>query len=224
MAHPDDAELLCAGTLARAKNDGAVIAICVMCDGGKGIPAGRKIANLKQLRHREAQSAAKIIGAELFWFGDGDGELIDDPESRKILIEIYRRFKPTLIITHSPEDYHPDHRAASQLAEAASWFAASRGHVTASAALPSPPQVWFADTILCHGFEPGFYIDVSEQLVLKEQMLKCHRSQLARGKDGDFAPLAELMIQQARLRGAQSNSDAAEAFQLHPAFKRIGAF
>jgi N-acetylglucosamine malate deacetylase 1 len=36
MAHPDDAELLCAGTLARAKADGAAIAICVMCAGDKG--------------------------------------------------------------------------------------------------------------------------------------------------------------------------------------------
>ena len=223
-AHPDDAELLCAGTLARAKADGAAIAICVMCRGEKGMPAGKKIAKLDQVRHREAKEAAKIIGAELFWFGASDGELVADPRSQKKLIEIYRQFKPTLLIAHSPKDYHADHRAASALAEAASWSCASLGHVTASPAMKSPPRVWFADTILCHGFEPGFYIDISQQLVLKERMLNCHRSQLARGKDADFAPLAELMHQQAKLRGAQSGCPAAEAFRLHDAFKRTAAF
>src|SRR6476646_5695065 len=38
VAHPDDAELLCAGTLARAKADGAAIAICILCRGDKGLP------------------------------------------------------------------------------------------------------------------------------------------------------------------------------------------
>jgi hypothetical protein len=55
-------------------------------------------------------------------------------------------------------------------------------------------------------------------------MLACHRSQLERGGDGDFAPLQDLMLRQAAARGAQASCPAAEAFRWHHAFKRVGAF
>jgi hypothetical protein len=55
-------------------------------------------------------------------------------------------------------------------------------------------------------------------------MLACHRSQLQRSSDGDFAPLGALMQQQYKSRGSQSNVAAAEAFRWHHAFKRAGAF
>jgi LmbE family N-acetylglucosaminyl deacetylase len=137
---------------------------------------------------------------------------------------MYREFKPTLIITHSLEDYHPDHRAASQIAEAASWFAGSRGHVTDSPAMTTQPAVWFADTLNMSSFEPEIYIDVSAHLELKKKMLSAHKSQLSRGKDGDFAPLMDVMLRQCQTRGAQAGVAAAEAFRAHHAFKRIGAF
>src|SRR5207253_4976655 len=136
--------------------------------------------------------------------------------------EIFRRFRPTLAICHAIEDYHPDHRAASQLGEAASWFAAARGHVTDSPAADAPPAVWFADTIQMSGFAPHIFVDISGQVAIKERMLALHRSQLERSGDRDFAPLAELMRRQCQTRGAQAGVVAAEAFRPHNAFKRIG--
>jgi LmbE family N-acetylglucosaminyl deacetylase len=88
----------------------------------------------------------------------------------------------------------------------------------------SSPALWFADTINMSGFEPQFFMDVSSQLEMKKQMLGCHRSQLQRGKDGDFAPLMDLMVRQATTRGAQSGVAAAEAFRTHQAFKRTRAW
>ena len=224
MAHPDDAELLCAGALARAKADGAAIGIAVMCRGDKGAGSASKSENLAQLRHDESAAAANVLGAQLCWFGASDGELFDSHENRRDLIEIYRKFRPSLVIGHASEDYHPDHRAASALAEAASWFAASRGHVTASPALDVAPKLCFADTLNMAGFEPDFFINVGDQLEIKKRMLACHRSQLERGGDGDFAPLTDLMLRQAAARGAQAGVAAAEAFRWHHAFKRVGAF
>jgi len=225
MAHPDDAELLCAGTLARARSDGAAVGIVVMCRGDKGVgSASRAGENLGQVRHDEASAAANVLGATLFWFNAGDGELFDSYENRRNLNEIYRKFRPTLVIAHAAEDYHPDHRAASTTAEAATWFAASRGHMTASPALDAPPNLWFADTINMTAFEPDFFVNVGDQLETKKRMLACHRSQLERGNDGDFAPLTELMLRQAAARGSQAGCAAAEAFRWHHAFKRVGAF
>ncbi len=223
VAHPDDVELLCAGTLARAKADGAAIGICVLCQGDKGQP-DKPIANLAAVRRREMESAAAVLGSELFLGEFLDGALVDGSDERSKTVEIVREFKPTLILAHAPEDYHPDHQAASKLAEVASWSSASRGLKTKLAATNVPPALWFIDTIDMSGFSPGFYIDISAYADLKQRMLECHASQLARGDDGDFSPLAELMEIQYRARGMQSNVFAAEAFRLHHAFKRVPAW
>ncbi|MEQ2008444.1 MAG: PIG-L family deacetylase, partial [Limisphaerales bacterium] len=151
VAHPDDAELLCAGTLARARNDGAAIAICVLTKGDKGQP-NRPIKNLTAVRRKEMLAAASLLIAELFYSKFPDGELADSVAARRTLLEAVRQFRPTLVLAHSPEDYHPDHRAASALAEAATWFAASHGHRTVSPPLAEPPALWFMDTINMSGF------------------------------------------------------------------------
>lgn len=223
VAHPDDAELLCAGTLARAAKDGAKIGICVLCRGDKGQPA-ELIENLGDVRSREMQAAAEMLGGELLEGGIGDGELFDTFENRRMLIEMFRRFRPTLAIGHAAIDYHADHRAASLLTEAASWFCASRGHLSESTPLERPPVVWWMDTVNMIGFDPHFYVDVSDFVELKRRMIRCHSSQLARGDSSDFSPLEELMNQQSTTRGGQSGVRAAEAFRHHEAWKRIGAW
>lgn len=219
VAHPDDAELLCAGTLARARSEGAAIGVCVLCRGDKGQPS-RPIARLASVRRREMAASSRLLDAQLFPVGFPDSTLLNGLQQRRALTEIYRRFKPTLVLAHAPEDYHPDHRAASALAEAASWFCASRGYKTHSPALPTSPALWWMDTLNMSAFEPGFYLDVSAHLGLKVRMLSCHKSQLQRGSDADFSPPAELLRLQARTRGSQAGVAAAEAFRACHAFKR----
>jgi LmbE family N-acetylglucosaminyl deacetylase len=229
MAHPDDAELFCAGTLARAREEGAAVGVCVMCCGDKGI-GQHSTHNIEHStlngegRKREAEEAVRLLGGVLYWFEGRDGELVDSYENRKRLVEIYRQFKPTLVITHSPEDYHVDHRATYVIAEAATWLAASRGHVTETAALETAPGLWLGDTLNMSGFEPGFYVNVSGQMEMKRKMLECHQSQLARGGDKDFSPLGELMERQGRMRGEQAGVEMAEAFRWQQSFKRIRAW
>jgi LmbE family N-acetylglucosaminyl deacetylase len=219
VAHPDDTELLCAGTLARARTGGAAIGMCVLCQGDKGQPE-KPIRNLAAVRRREMAAAARLLGAERFCAGIPDSTLADTDVTRRKLTAIYRRFRPTLVLAHAPEDYHPDHRAAGALADAASWLCASRGYKVGGLAMPAPPALWWMDTLGMSDFIPGFYVDISPYLTLKEQMLACHRSQLARGRARDFAPLAELMRRQCQARGAQAEVLAAEAFRSSHAFKR----
>jgi LmbE family N-acetylglucosaminyl deacetylase len=209
--------------LAKAKAAGAAIGILTLCQGDKGQPRP-PLPKLAVLRRKEMTAAAKLLGAELFRGEFPDGELVDGPEQRKTLIETYRRFQPTLILAHAGEDYHPDHRAASKLAESASWFSASAGHESRSPPLDAPPALWWMDTVNMAGFLPGLYIDVTPFVELKRQMLACHRSQLARGEKGDFSPLEEQMLCQARARGAQAGVPAAEAFRAHLVWKRARAW
>jgi LmbE family N-acetylglucosaminyl deacetylase len=223
VAHPDDAELLCAGTLARANADGAAIGMCVLCQGEKGQPS-KKVANLAAVRRKEAAASARLLGAQIFFGEEPDGTLTDNVKTRRKLVEFYRKFKPTLVLAHAPEDYHPDHRAASALAEAASWFCASRGHRTRLPAMESPPALWWMDTVTMAGFTPAFYVDISGHAGLKAQMLMCHKSQLLRDKDADVSPLSGLMQAQVSARGMQAGVEAAEAFRAHTAFKRARAW
>ena len=223
VAHADDAECLCAGTLARAKCDGAEVGICVLCRGDRGQPAV-PIPNLAAVRRKEMATAAKLLGAVLLRGEFGDGQLVDGPAQRKKLIQLYRRFQPTLVLAHWQGDYHSDHRAAGALAEATSWYCASAGHKTRAPVMNCQPALWWMDTVNMTGFEPGFYVDVSDQIDLKRRMLACHRSQLRRRGDGDFASLEEQMIRQAEARGAQAGVTAAEAFRAHLAWKRARAW
>src|SRR5262245_54426263 len=93
VAHPDDAELLCAGTLARAKEEGAAIGICVLCKGDKGQPS-EPIKNLAAVRRKEMRAAAKLLRAELYLGEFSDGTLADGYPWRLKLMEIFRQFKP----------------------------------------------------------------------------------------------------------------------------------
>ncbi len=223
VAHPDDAELLCAGTLARAKAEGAAIAVGVLCAGDKGQP-DPPIHNLAEVRSGEVKAAAGLLGAELFEGGFGDGQLYDADEPREAVAEWLRQVGATLVLAHAENDYHPDHCAASAISAAASWFSASKGRRTASPPLVQAPTLWWMDTLDMIGFEPHFYVDVTGHVELKRRMLRCHKSQLKRGEDVDFSPLDVLMMRQCEARGAQSGVRAAEAFRQYPAWKRIGAW
>ena len=223
VAHPDDAELLCAGTLARANADGAEIGICVLCRGDKGQP-DRPIENLGDVRSGEMKAAAGLLGAELLEGGFSDGELFDAVASRRTVVELVRHFRPTLVLAHAANDYHADHRAASVLSAAASWFCASVGHRTGASPMAKPPTLWWMDTVEMIGFQPHFYVDVSDNVELKREMLRCHKSQLSRGDNASFSPLEEVMIRQCEARGAQAGVRAAEAFRQHRAWKRVGAW
>ena len=89
--------------------------------------------------------------------------------------------------------------------------------------MTKPPALWWMDTVEMIGFEPHFYLDVTQYLELKRQMMRCHKSQLARGGEGNFSRLDEMLIRQCQARGAHAGVPAAEAFRQHEAWKRLGA-
>ena len=62
------------------------------------------IPDLAEVRRKEMAAAAEVLGAELLRGEFGDGELIDAPDQRRVLVELYRRFGPTLVLAHSAAD------------------------------------------------------------------------------------------------------------------------
>src|SRR5690606_37225904 len=104
-AHPDDAELLCAGTLLRAASQGYRTAILDLTAGETGTygDAGT--------RRAEAEAAARILGlAGRFNAGLPDAALENTPATRAVVAAFLRRLRPRTVILHGPSTRHPDHR------------------------------------------------------------------------------------------------------------------
>src|SRR3989338_7264068 len=107
-AHPDDVELLCAGTLAKFVRKGNKVFIIHLCNGdlgGKGI--SRK--ELARIRKVEARESGALVGTKVLGPICSDLGTFLSETNRHKLIELIRQVKPDLIITHSPDDYMSDH-------------------------------------------------------------------------------------------------------------------
>src|SRR4030095_16731431 len=113
-AHPDDIEILCAGTLALYAQQGHSVSMAVFTSGDMGdktIPPEK----LSVIRRSEAEASAAIIGARLLCPGIMDEHVFPNEAQRRVMIDLLRQADPDVIFTHSPTDYHPDHRHLTQL-------------------------------------------------------------------------------------------------------------
>lgn len=185
-AHGDDLEEFCGGTLALYARSGHHVIMCVVTD-GRGRPQGDP-EQIAAIRKKEAQASADIIGAELVWMAVPDGELRVDDATRHQFIEVIRSAAPDIIITHPPNDYHPDHNATSFLTMDASQVARTTNYRSTLAPIRKPVPVAFMDSELGIDFVPEDYVDISAVWQIKVDMLLQHRSQHMPGPryDPDF--------------------------------------
>lgn len=139
VAHPDDIEFSCVGTLARWAKDGARICYVLCTSGDVGI-ADTSITREEaaSIREEESLEAARIAGvSDVVFLREPDGLLQPTLELRKKLVREIRRFRPEVIIVNDPSDLfpsddyinHPDHRAAGYAALEAAFPAAGQPHL-----------------------------------------------------------------------------------------------
>lgn len=224
MAHPDDAEFLCAGTLARLKECGYEIHIATMTagDGGSVELPNEEIA---RIRYREAEQAAIILGADYYCAHAQDFFVVFDRPHLQSAIEIIRRIDPFLVITHSPQDYLIDHEMTSSIVRAACFAAPAPNARTHRDEAKSPtakiPYLYYADAvegidIFGKAIKPDFYIDITDVIDTKIQMLACHESQRAwLLKQHGIDHYINSMTTWASLRGNDFGVPYAESFRQH---------
>ncbi len=169
--HPDDAELLCGGTLIRAADHGHKTAILDLTAGElgtRGTPAGRE---------QEAQRAARILGLTVRAnLGLPDARIQNDEESRVRLVEAIRQYRPRTVILPYLEGRHPDHRVASQLGYDACYLAGLKNY-PASGQTHRPAKVVYALAYREHTQKPTFVVDTSEAFERKLDAIRCYASQ-----------------------------------------------
>jgi LmbE family N-acetylglucosaminyl deacetylase len=196
VAHPDDVEFSCSGTLARWAKAGSRVYYVVCTSGDVGIARpGMTKARAAEIREAEQRKAAAIIGAsEVVFLREPDGMLQPTLELRKKLVREIRRLRPEVVITGDPtvvlasSDYinHPDHRAAGIAALEAVFPAAGQ---------PNLFEELEAEGLKAHkvrkvyvtSWEKGdYFVNITETIETKIEALRAHVSQMNGWDPGDM--------------------------------------
>jgi bacillithiol biosynthesis deacetylase BshB1 len=169
--HPDDAELLCGGTLIRAADAGyrtGVLDLTAGEAGSRGTP---------EERAAESERAAEIMGlADRKNLGLPDARIANDEESRVRLIEAIRELRPRVVILPYFEGRHPDHRVGAELGYDACYLAGLK-NFPAGGEPHRPAKVLYALAYREHALKPTFVVDTSEAFERKLEAVRCYGSQ-----------------------------------------------
>lgn len=223
-AHPDDIEIVMAGTLAHLKDVGYDVHYMNVANGCCGSTVyGRD--ELIAMRREEAREACRIAG---FTFHDSlvnDMEVMYDRPTLFRVAAVVREVKPSIVLTHSPVDYMEDHTNTCRLATTAA-FARCMPNFPCD----PPTAAYFEDVTVYHAqphgncdplygpIVPKLFVDVGSKLDLKTQMLAAHKSQKlwldqSQGMDSYLATMRDIMREVGRL--SDGRFEYAEGWRRH---------
>lgn len=189
MAHPDDPEFFCGGTVARWTQAGSQVAYVIMTNGNKGSSAPdmtpTRITAMRQVEQRTA--AARLGVREVIFLDHNDGELFPTLPLREDLVYQLRHFRPDAVICQDPTTYfvgdsrinHPDHRAAGE-AVLAAVFPLARDRLNfpqheANGLAPHAVQ----HVLVAGSNEPNYTVDITTTIDLKIAAIQDHTSQIS---------------------------------------------
>ena len=221
LAHPDDAEILCAGTLIRLGSLAWKIHIVTATPGDCGTMTQSRF-EISAIRTAEAARAAEQIGATYECLDERDGFVVYDKPTLQKTYDLFRRINPSLVFTHAAADYMMDHEQVALLARAASFVYGapniSRVPLRRGAGVP---WLYYCDPIegidpLGHPVEPTTLVDITKQHISKLAMLACHASQREWLKaHHGMDEYLDSVRQHDAARGRLIGVDYAEAFVQH---------
>jgi LmbE family N-acetylglucosaminyl deacetylase len=223
-AHPDDVEFMCAGTLKLLKDEGYAIHIGVIANGDCGSASDTQ-ERITMIRREEALNAARLLGAEFVPLGELDLRIDFDDRTRMKVTELIRQVDPAIVFTHAHEDYMADHEVTSRLVRAACFYAPVPNYFTYALApkarISRIPALYYWSPIEGKNIYGDFvdqriYVDVSDVVDFKAEMLACHRSQRDwLMKQHNMDKYIETMRDTARRYGKKSGFDFAEGYTQH---------
>jgi LmbE family N-acetylglucosaminyl deacetylase len=219
LAHPDDAEILCAGTLSLMQKAGWEIHIATMSMGDKGTAVHSR-EEIIRLRNAEAKASARIIGATYHCLEFEDVYILYERETVNRTTALIRKIIPTIVITGSPADYMVDHEVTSRIVQTACFCAGVKNMEVAEKHFEPVPYLYYCDPlegkdILGNAIQPSFYVDITGEIDTKEKMLASHLSQqswLQTHHDNEYLGSMRRFSEQ---RGKEINVDYAEGFRQH---------
>jgi len=221
VAHPDDAEFLCAGTLTLLHRQGWQVHIATMTPGDCG-SAKLNREEISNIRRNEAATSVAILDGTYHCLENDDVFILYDRPTLLKAITLVRKVKPELVFTHSPSDYMLDHEITSKIAQTACFSCGMVNIKTEGIdAYDQIPYLYYLDPmegkdILGSEIKPDTIIDISTVIDIKEKMLLCHRSQRDwllkhHGMDEYLRSMKEFSAK----RGDNINKKYGEGFRQH---------
>lgn len=179
-AHPDDCDIKAGGCAVLWARAGCAVQFVSVTNGECGHHAMSGEA-LVARRTAEARAAAQVAGIEYRVMDNPDGHLLPGLEERSKLMRVIREFRPDLILTHRPNDYHPDHRYTSQLVQDCSYLAGVPNVCPDTPCLEKAPVIaYFQDNFKKPiPFHADVAVDIDAVFAEKVRMLHCHESQFS---------------------------------------------
>jgi LmbE family N-acetylglucosaminyl deacetylase len=219
MAHPDDAEFSCAGTVAKWVREGKEVVYVLCTSGDKGTSdVSQSPAELAEVRRAEQQAAGRVLGVkEIVFLGYEDGLLMSTVHLRRDLVRQIRRFKPDVVICPDPtsrwygQQYlnHPDHRAAGDSALDAVYPSARDPHVFTELLAEGLEPHKVREIYIVSRENADTWVDISETIDQKIAALKEHASQI-----GDRQSEVEKWVREGAQRMAETQDmQYAEGFK-----------
>jgi LmbE family N-acetylglucosaminyl deacetylase len=188
-AHPDDIELGCGGTIYKSVKLGSKVIALYMSRGGKITDTN--------VRMKESTEALKILGVnEVYFENFPDTEIPNSFEAINSLEQYAAKCKPDIVLTHSVNDMHQDHRTVGWLA---------------MAAFRNIPKILAFETprVRPAAFLPTYFVNITGCVNKKAEALRYHASQ-----NGKRYLAYESTVNLASFRGSQVGVEAAEAFEI----------
>jgi bacillithiol biosynthesis deacetylase BshB1 len=174
-AHPDDAELIMGGTIARETARGRRVALVDLTHGESGS------RGTPETRAAEATQAAQILGvAHRESLGLPDARLAAVPEQKDVLVEALRRLRPRVVLLQHWEQRHPDHAAASRIVYDACFLAGLRNYRSDLGPAHRPRKLIYAVTMTeVAEVPPSFVVDITSTWDTKLRAIAAFASQFS---------------------------------------------
>jgi LmbE family N-acetylglucosaminyl deacetylase len=218
VAHPDDIEFSCAGTLARWARAGARICYVLCTSGDVGIDeAGMTRERAIEIREAEQREAARIAGAtEVIFLREPDGMLQPTLALRRKIVREIRRFRPEVVVCGDPtivwagDSYinHPDHRAAATAALDATFPAAGQPNLFEELSQEGLKAHKPRKVYVTSWANADVFVNIEQTIELKIEALRAHKSQMK-----DWDPEVRIRTQAAE-RGKGKEMAYAEGFRV----------
>lgn len=208
VAHPDDGELICGGSLIKSAEAGYRTGILDLTrgeTGSRGTP---------EVRAQEADRAGEILGLAIRRnAGLPDSRLENTPETRSILAGMLRELRPRVVITHWTAGRHPDHRATAELVYDASFLAGLKNFEAPGHPF-RPEKVIHALAFREDPLKPTFVVDITAQMEKKLAAIAAYASQFGEvTQAGEVFPGGDRSLQdQIRAQGARAGSLIRKAY------------
>lgn len=219
FAHPDDAEIICSGTLSLLKKAGWSVHIATAAKGDKGTYEYSR-EEISRIRKYEGIKAAEMIGGTYHCLEFEDIYLMYNRDTINKATSLLRKVKPTIVFTSSPADYMLDHEITSQIAQTACFAA---GIINMD--IPEEPFLFIPHLYYCDPVEgkdrfgnlivPSVFVDITSEILIKEKALSCHTSQEYWLLNHQQSEYINSMKRFAEKRGAEADVNYAEGFRQH---------